>query len=298
MRGLERLVARLEEIAPSPGDTVEQLRSSHDAAVARMPPPGGVAFRPAQVGGMAAEWMIPNGSDAVFPAGRVVLYLHGGGYVIGSPASSRPLGSNLALAARAPLLCPDYRLAPEHPFPAAIDDAVAAVRWLRGRGHAASDIVLGGDSAGGGLAVAALVALRACGDPLPRAAFCLSPWSDLTLPAGSLDLAAPADPPVKRWLLAKMAALYLAGADPASPLASPVRADLRGLPPLLIHVGGGERLLDDGLALATAGRDAGVDITLERWDDMFHVWHAFAPRLPEAAQALASLGRWLTRVWA
>lgn len=290
------LMRRLAEVAPKPGDSVDQMRRTYEAAIARVPIPAGVTITAERVGPLDAEWVVPRDSPA--RPRRAVLYLHGGGYVIGSPASSRPLAVNLALAARTPLLSLAYRLAPESPFPAAVDDASMAVQWLLRRGFTAGDVVIGGDSAGGGLAVAAMLALRQRGAPLPRAGFCLSPWTDLRLASGSLDSPGLQDPMVARWLLAEMADLYLDGTDPATPLASPALADLTGLPPLLIQVGGGEKLFDDSVSLAQAARARDVPVTLERWDGMFHVWQAFAPRLPQAVDALASLGRWFAGVWA
>jgi epsilon-lactone hydrolase len=294
--GIGGLMRRLAEVAPKPGDTVDQMRRTHEAAIACVPIPSGVTITAERVGPLDAEWVVP--SDGWASPGRVVLYLHGGGYVIGSPAGSRPLAANLALAVHTPLLSLAYRLAPESPFPAAVDDASATIEWLLSRGLSAGNIVIGGDSAGGGLAVAAMLALRERGAALPRAGFCLSPWADLRLPPGSLDAPGLQDPMVARWLLAEMAGLYLGGADPATPLASPALADLAGLPPLLIQVGGGEKLLDDSASLAQAARTRDVPVTLERWDGMFHVWHAFAPKLPQAVDALASLGRWFAGIWA
>jgi phosphinothricin tripeptide acetyl hydrolase len=236
-----------------------------------------------------AEWLRPPGAVA----GRVVLYLHGGGYVIGSPRSHRHLAAAIAAAAQASGLLLDYRLAPEHPFPGAVDDATAAYRWLLEQGVAPAHIVIGGDSAGGGLTVATLLALRDAELPMPAGGVCISPWVDLTFSGASYRTRAAVDPIVTRPGIDEMARAYL-GATPArTPLASPLFADLRGLPPLLIHVGSDEVLLDDAVQLADRAKAAGVDATLEVWDRMIHVWHWFLPMLDEAQSAVDGIGRFV-----
>ena len=222
--------------------------------------------------------------------GRMVLYLHGGGYVIGSPRSHRHLAAAIASAAAASALLLDYRLAPEHPFPAALDDAVAAYRWLLDHGVAPGGIVIAGDSAGGGLTVATLVALRDAGLPRPAAGVCISPWVDLTCSAPSYAAKAATDPIVDGQSVARMAAAYVGAADRRTPLASPLFADLAGLPPLLIHVGSEEVLLDDSTALADRAAKAGVEATLDVWPEMVHVWHWFLPMLDEAQAAIDRIG--------
>ena len=187
----------------------------------------------------------------------------------------------------------DYRLAPEHPFPAAVDDAVTAYRFAISAGHAPEAIALCGDSSGGGLALATLVALRDLGEPLPRTAICMSPWTDLTLSGASLQANRDADPMVSAATLALMADAYLGDVDRRSPTASPLFADLAGLPPLLVQVGSGELLLDDATRFAERAEAAGVDVTLEIWDDVFHVWHSFADLLPEARDAIARIGTYV-----
>ncbi|MGH7398349.1 MAG: alpha/beta hydrolase [Candidatus Rokuibacteriota bacterium] len=224
-------------------------------------------------------------------AGRVVLYLHGGGYVIGSPRSHRHLAAAIARAAATDALLLDYRLAPEHPYPAAVDDATAAYRWLLDQGVAPERIVIAGDSAGGGLTVAALLALREARVPLPAGGVCISPWVDLTCSGESYRTKAEVDPIVRRAGVEEMAKAYLGTTPPRSPMASPLFADLRGLPPLLIHVGGDEILLDDAVQLAERARAAGVEATLEVYDRMIHVWHWFLPMLDEAQAAVEAIGR-------
>jgi phosphinothricin tripeptide acetyl hydrolase len=236
-----------------------------------------------------AEWLRPPAAVA----GRVVLYLHGGGYVIGSPRSHRHLAAAIASAGAANALLLDYRLAPEHPFPAAVDDAVAAYRWLLDQGIAPRHIVIGGDSAGGGLTVATLLALRDASVPLPAGGVCISPWVDLTCSGESYRIKAEADPIVKSGPIEEMARAYLGDRDRRAPLASPLFADLRGLPPLLIHVGSEEVLLDDAVELSERARQAGVTAALEVWDEMIHVWHWFLPMLDEAQAAVDSIGRFI-----
>ena len=252
-------------------------------------PPAGTQVEPVEANGVPAEWVIP---DAVGD-GRVLLYLHGGAYQIGSPATLRHMIAQLCRVAGARALSVDYRLAPEHPFPAAVDDAVAAYRWLLAAGTDPATIAIAGDSAGGGLALGTLVALRDAGDPMPAAAVLLSPWTDLALTGESLRTREAADLMLKPGSMHETAAIYLSGEDPRHPYASPLYADLRGLPPLLIHVGDAEIILDDSTRVAARAREAGVDVTLEIWDEMPHVFHAWAGLLPESDQAIERIGEWL-----
>jgi acetyl esterase/lipase len=219
------------------------------------------------------------------------LYLHGGWYVFGSAATYRELIGRLSLATGMWVLAPDYRLAPEHPFPAAVDDAVAAYRWLLGIGIEPGRIVIAGDSAGGGLAMATLVALSDAGDQLPAAAVLLSPAIDLTCSGDSYTSRATSDPLFTREQVVTLVAHYLAGADPTSPLASPIYADLAGLPPLLVHVGSDEVLLDDSTRLAERARAAGVEVDLKVWDGMWHGFQRFAGReVVEAQDSIDLIG--------
>jgi acetyl esterase/lipase len=250
------------------------------------PKPADITWEAVDAAGVPAEWVIPDDCES----GRAIVYFHGGGYATGGPESFRALSSHLARATRARVLAVDYRLAPEHPFPAAVEDAVTAYRFVTSAGHAPEQIVLCGDSSGGGLVLCALVALRDLGDPMPQAAVCLSPWTDLTLSGTSLQTNRDADPMVSASTLALMADAYLGEVDRRSPTASPLFADVAGLPPLLLQVGSSELLLDDATRFAERAEAAGVDVTLEIWDDVFHVWHAFADLLPEARDAIARIG--------
>jgi acetyl esterase/lipase len=272
-------------------------RANMEAATAAWPVPEGVAIEPVVADGVPCEWV----TAASAAAGRAILYVHGGAYTTGSLATHRRHVAQLSAAARTPVLNVDYRLAPEHPHPAAVEDAVAAHRWLTSTGGLAPGrVVLCGDSAGGGLAVAALVALRDAGDPLPAGAALISPWTDLTFSGESHDTRLALDPMCSRTSLTPSAEAYVGGADPGAPLISPAHADLSGLPPLLIHVGDHETLLDDSTMLAERARAAGVDVELEVAPEMIHVWHVFAGMVPESDVALTAMGQWidmrLTRV--
>jgi len=251
--------------------------------------PTDMTYEPVAAGGVRAEWVVPPGASE----GKALLYLHGGGYVICSPDTHREMVAHLAKTCGCRVLLLDYRLAPEFPFPAAVEDAVAAYRWLLAQGYPARGLAVAGDSAGGGLTVAALVAFRYLGLPMPGAAACFSPWTDLACTGETLASKASEDPIVSRPLLEQLAQTYLAGADPKSPLASPLYADLRGLPPLLVQVGTAETLLDDSRRLADRCREAGVEVSLEEWEGMPHVWHFFVSFLPEAQQAIARAGEFL-----
>ena len=285
----EKLVRILWERRVAGGShPVEALRAGM-AAVA-LPAGDDVTATPVDAGGIPAEWVRAGDREG----DGVILYLHGGGYVMGSLLTHRKLAGDLARASGARVLLLDYRLAPEHALPAGIDDGVAAYRWLLAEGVEPAKIAIGGDSAGGGLTVAVLLALRDAGIALPGAGVCISPWANLMLDAPSIETRADRDPVVNRQSLQRFRDWYVAGTDPRAALASPVFADLRGLPPLLIHVGDAEILLDDARALADRAEASGVDVTLEIWPDMVHVWHIFAGRVPEATAAVERIGAFLT----
>jgi monoterpene epsilon-lactone hydrolase len=283
-RELQQLLESFRAAGSFDGDlmTMRKMLSRTPA----YPQPADITWESVDAAGVPAEWVVPDDGEV----GRAVVYLHGGGYATGSVESSRALSSHLARATRARLLAVDYRLAPEHPFPAALDDAITAYRFAVTSGHAPEAIALCGDSSGGGLVLATLVALRDRGEPMPGAAVCMSPWTDLTLSGSSIHSNGETDPMVSASTLAMMADAYLGEVDRRSPTASPLFAELAGLPPLLLQVGSGELLADDSIRFAERAEAAGVDVTLELWDDVFHVWQAFADLLPEARDAVAAIG--------
>lgn len=265
-------------------------RANMEAATGIWPLPEGATAEAVDAGGVPCEWV---GMPGV-ATDRAVLYVHGGAYTTGSLVTHRRHVAQLAGAAGARVLNVDYRLAPEHPHPAAVDDAVAAYRWLTTIGGIEPRrVVLSGDSAGGGLAVATLLALRDAGDPLPAGAALISPWTDLTFSGASHDTRLAVDPMCSRTSLSPSADAYVGAGDPKAALISPAHADLSGLPPLLIHVGDHETLLDDSTMLAERAAAAAVDVELLVAPEMIHVWHVFAGMVPESDVALADLGRWI-----
>jgi epsilon-lactone hydrolase len=242
------------------------------------------------VGGVPGERVAPRNGAALS-----MLYLHGGGYFGCSPRTHRLITSYFAKHGYQ-VFAPDYRLAPEHPFPAAVEDAAAAYRGLLAAGVKPGQLVLAGDSAGGGLALATLILLRDQGEPLPAAAALFSPWTDLAATGASLTSNRRSDPMFSGVKFGATAAkVYLAGADPRTPLASPLYANLTGLPPLIIQVGEREVLRDDSTRIAERARAAGVTVALSVWPVVPHVWQMFHPFLPEARQALQSAVEFLTQ---
>jgi acetyl esterase/lipase len=235
--------------------------------------------------------------SALAKPGRVMLYLHGGGYCIGSPQSHRALISQLANAAQAETFALDYRLAPEHPMPAAIEDVLAALAALNARGVPTEQILMAGDSAGGGLALAAALRLRDAGKPLPAALYLISPWVDLTLSGRAHKFRAASDPILTTQELTDYADAYVGPKDRAGQDASPMFADMTGLPPMLIQVGSDEILLSDSETLQARAADQGVMAALEVWPGMIHVWHIFHTMLGSARDAIADAGLWMGRRW-
>ena len=286
--GIDGIRAHLATLPPMRDQSVEEAREMYDKAKYVFALPEGVEVVKDEIGGVPAEILTPPSRGA-----GTFLYLHGGGYAIGSPESHRHLVGALAVASRTRAYALDYRRAPEHPFPAAVDDAVAGYRGLLEAGIAPGSIVLGGDSAGGGLTVAALVAIRDAGLALPAAGVCISPWTDLTNEAESYRTHADRDPLVFREDIDRWGAAYLAGADPRTPLASPLYAELSGLPPLLVQVGSEEVLLDDSRKLGARCEAAGVEVQLEVWDEMIHVWHWFGEYLEEADSAVRRIAEFV-----
>jgi monoterpene epsilon-lactone hydrolase len=251
--------------------------------------PPGLAVTPTTLGGVRCDWLTPRGART----DRAILYFHGGGYVGGSARSMRALAAWVGAAARTRVCAVDYRLAPEHPFPAAFDDAMAVYGAVLAAGVTPGRLALLGDSAGGGLAVAAMLAARDRGVPLPAAAALISPWLDLTASGGSRDINAASDDVLALRHGAALVAAYAGRHDPTQPYLSPLRGDLRGLPPMLVQVSTSEILLDDSLALEAQGRAAGVAVTCDRWEGLPHDWQAAVPFAPEARDAVRALGGFL-----
>ncbi len=270
----------------APGASLADMRKGLDAMGNMVPRLAEVSALAIDAGGVPAEWLIPQANAAT----RVVLHLHGGGYVLGSVQSHRALLERLAIAAGCRVLAPNYRLAPEAPFPAAVEDACAAYRWLIAQGISPKSIAVSGDSAGGGLVLATLFALRDAGDALPACAIAISPWTDMEGLGASMQTRAAVDPMVQKSGIDDLARIYLNGADPKSPLASPLYGSFKGLPPLLIQVGDAETLLDDTTRITPKMKADGLDVTVEIWPEMIHVWHLFAAMLDEGQAAIDRIG--------
>jgi len=286
----ENLEAALRRSPIPVGSSVsEQRRLLRERASARAAP-AGVTVTPVELGGVPAADVTVDGIEPR----HVVLYFHGGVYVLGDAFQSADLASQIGRRAQARVISLGYRLAPEHPYPAAVDDALAAYDALLHEGTAPSDIAFAGDSAGGGLAVAVMVSARDHGLPLPAAAFLMSPYADLTLSGATMDTKSGVDPVLSRELLQPRVTDYTAGQDPALGLISPVFADLSGLPPLIIQAGTHEVLLDDAVRLAQRAAAADVAVTLDLTPKVPHVFQNFYPVLDEAAGALDRAGQLLT----
>lgn len=273
---------------PRPTNWAER-RARMDEICAIDPPPDDVAFSPVDIGSLPAEWSQAPGSDAA----RVLLYFHGGGYCSGSIRSHRAMVGAVGKLAGIRTLAVGYRLAPEHPYPAARDDALAAWRFLRSQGYAPQSIAIGGDSAGGNLTLATLVALRETGEAMPAAAWLVSPWSDLTMSGATLDSKAAVDPLISRDYLAGLAEAFLAGHDARDAAVSPLFADLAGLPPTLVQVGSSEVMLDDAVGIARALGAAEVPVALEIWPRMIHAWMVWSARLADGRAGLDRAATWL-----
>lgn len=283
------LLAAMPDAPANAALSFAERRPGMDAFGDTAPLPEGHAWAAGDIAGRAAEWHTPPGAEA----GRIILYLHGGGYCIGSPRSHRGLCAQLAHAAGARAVAPDYRMGPEVPFPGAVDDALAAYRALLDQGFAPGRIVIAGDSAGGGLTLATALAAREAGLPQPAGLFVISPWANLKPTGASYAAKVASDPMITAAALDDFAAAYLAGAAVTNPLASPALADFTGLAPILIHVGSEEALLSDSIAVAERAGLAGTPVTLEVWPEMIHVWHAFYGALAAGRLAIAGAGTWI-----
>jgi monoterpene epsilon-lactone hydrolase len=258
------------------------------ASLAKLPKD--VSIKKVNINDIAANWISTPESNL----NNIILYLHGGGYVEGSLTSHQDLAVRIARASKTRVLLIDYRLAPEHPFPAGFEDAVMCYRWLLEKEKIPPNkIVIAGDSAGGGLTLCTLIKLRDEGLPLPIAAVCLSPWTDLAMTGDSIKEAAKIDPWLKPSELYFMAELYIGDTDPKNPYISPLYGELSGLPPILIHVGNAEILKSDSTRFAEKAKKVGVDLTLEIWEDMIHVFQAFADWAPEGKEAINKIGEYI-----
>jgi acetyl esterase/lipase len=278
-----------ERMAADPEMDLSSLREMFETWHLATAEPEGVTYTEVDAGGVPAMWCVPEDCAT----DRVLLYFHGGGYMVGSMHTTRKLAGHIAKAAGVRALVVDYRLAPEHPHPAPIEDGVTAYRWLISEGIQPDHIVTSGDSAGGHLCTAVVLKLRDDGDPLPAAIMPMSPWYDLELSGESLDSSASTDALVNRGLVEVMASTYLGDSSPTDPLASPLRADLTGLPPILIHVGSGEALIDDTRRFAAKAEQSDVDVTVEVVADMQHVFPYMAGRASEADDAIRRMGDWV-----
>ncbi len=253
--------------------------------------PEDARLEPVAIDGVPAEWSTTPNADV----SRAVLYLHGGGYMAGSVISHRHVAVEIGRAAGTRSLALGYRLAPEHPYPAQLEDALAAFHYLRDRGIAPGSIAVGGDSAGAHLTLALMLALRARGEPLPCCGWLVSPWTDLTASGATMATKADVDPMIQKPYLLELARAFAGGRDLADPLISPQFADLTGLPPLLIQAGSEETLLDDAVTLAGRAGAAGVAVTLEVWPEMIHAFPMFFPRVAASRRATAGAGAFMRR---
>ncbi len=271
--------------------TLRQRRAILGNGVRYLPMPPHVDVKQTTVGNIVAEWLRPVGTTD----NRAVVYLHGGAYTMGSCTTHRALASRIAIASQTPALLPEFRLAPEYPFPAALEDGVAIYRWLIEQGISPQKMVIAGDSSGGGLAIALTVLLRDKDVPLPAAITCLSPWADLELTGESLTTRAQVDPMCSLKESQYHAAHYIGKHNARAPLVSPIYADLHGLPPILIQAGDREILLSDAIRLTERARKDGVGAELEVWDGMWHVWHLFARYVPEGQRAIDKIGAFIRK---
>ena len=286
---LDGLITLLRSRAAPPDYDVAQSRARFEKTAVFLGGAPDAKCEKVDAGGVPSEWVMAPGYDT----GRAILYLHGGGYAIGSLNTHRRLAYDISAASAAKVLLIDYRLAPEHPFPAAVDDATSAWRWLLQQGFAPNRLAIAGDSAGGGLTIATLVNLRDKNLGLPACAVAISPWVDLEGLGNSMTTRSAQDPMVQKDGLLWMAKMYLNGKDSRTPLAAPLHADLKGLPPTLVQVGTAETLLDDAIRIAERMHAAGVDARLAIWPNQLHVFPLFAPILSEGRDGCIEIGNFI-----
>jgi acetyl esterase/lipase len=293
MQPIDEVRQMLKSLVGGPDTPFLERRAQAEKFAAAFVKPPDIEFDAAELAGVPVEWIIPARAHP----SRIFFHLHGGGYVLGNPAGSRNFTSLFARLAQCRVVSVDYRLAPEQPFPAAVEDSVRAYGALLAQGHDSRTLAIGGESAGGGLAVATLVEARRKGLAMPAALTAISPWTDMRCVASSFDAKADVDPLLTRRSLKEMADAYLGGADPRDARASPALADLSGLPPLLIHSGSDEVLLDDSIALLDAAAAARVEAQLVVWAGMIHVWHMFHAMLPQGVEAMNALASFVVAQW-
>ena len=269
--------------------TNEELRLMYEETLSKHPAPGGVSYTNVDMGGVKAVLATPdNVKDD-----QTLLYIHGGGYVVGSPRSYYGLAGNYAILLGARVYIPDYRLAPEHPFPTPIDDTFNAYRWLLEQGIDSKSIVFSGDSAGGAMVISVMVRAKNAGLPLPAGGVAISPWCNLEHTGASMYNREGLDPQATREALVMLAKTFLNGALPNDPDASPIFADVRGLPPIMVQIGENELMLSDAIRLSEHLANNRVRVSLEVWPGMFHAWHMFSAVLPEGMQALENASTFL-----
>jgi monoterpene epsilon-lactone hydrolase len=288
---MQNVISLLWKFRESAKDvTIKLVRAGMDQLGMMLKPPKDMKNIPTIAGNVPAEWITtPNNKNQ-----KVILYLHGGGYVAGSIATYRDLISRISMVSKTRILILEYRLAPEFPFPSSIEDAVAAYKWLVSTEKTEpKNIIIAGDSAGGGLTLSTLIKLRDEAFPLPIAAICLSPWTDLAGTGDSLRNNTKIDPFISKEFWDISSKSYLKTTDPKNPLASPLYADLKRLPPILIQVGTSEVLLDDSIRFAERAKAAGVDVRLKIWKDMIHIFAIFAALAPESRQAIEEIGEFI-----
>lgn len=286
---LVRQFLQMSKAKQSPGADIETARKGLESLSALTPIAQDITVEKVDIEGIPAEWVTaPNAMD-----NRVFLYLHGGAYIMGSCNTHRYLASKLSRSTAARVLVPEYRLAPENPYPAAIEDAVRVYRSLLTSGVSPKNIVIGGDSAGGGLTLATLLSLKDANEPLPALAVLLSPWTDMEGTGESMVTRAESDPWLSPDATRLSPRLYIRDLDPRHPLVSPIYADLTGLPPMLVHVGNDEILLSDAARLVDRARAASVEVDFKIWEDMWHVFQTFA--IPEGQQAIDEIGEFVTK---
>ncbi len=287
----EAKAALIAERSKPRAELAQRRKEWDERALENDPPPSDTSIEQVSMGGVSCEWV----TYPLSGSGGVFLLLHGGGYVSGSCVTHRKLAAHISRVTGMRVLVPNYRLAPEHPFPAGVQDALAAYGAMLAEVGQGQKIAVGGDSAGGGLTIALLLALRDAGVPMPACAVLLSPWTDILAEGESYDERRDVDPSIDPDDLRASGRDYTGASDPNHPLISPIKADLKSLPPLLIHVGDLETMLDDSVVFARRAEEAGVNVTLEIWPEMWHVWQQWVPHVPEAMEALDHIGRFVKK---